>query len=135
MQKSLAPLVAEIGRFLAAGVGNTLLTIGVYQLAIGVMSPLMAYAVAWGVGISLVMGLYPRLVYRRSPSWQDSSGMALIYVVAFVIGCGVTLACSHFGVNDRVIVVIATAVTSTFTYLCGRQLGALLARTGKANDT
>lgn len=128
MSNGLASILAEIGRFLAAGAGNTLLTIGIYQLAVGHTGPLLAYGIAWGVGISLVMWLYPRLVFRRDPSWQDSSGMGLIYVLAFAIGCGVTLACSYLGVPDRVIVVIAAATTSVFTYLCGRQLGAWLAR-------
>jgi putative flippase GtrA len=128
MPKTLPPLLAEIGRFLAAGVGNTLLTIAIYQLAVGLTGPLVAYAIAWAIGISLVMWLYPRLVFRRNPSWQDSSGMGLIYVLAFAIGCGVTVACTYLGIAERAIVVIAAATTSLFTYVCGRRLGALLAR-------
>lgn len=127
MAEGYRALAAEIGRFLAAGVGNTLLTIGVYQLLVGSIGPLPAYAISWAVGIGLVMGLYPRLVFRRRSSWGDASAMGVIYLVAFAIGCGVTALCAHWQVPDRAIIVIAAAVTSLFTYVCGRHAGSWLA--------
>jgi len=53
--------------------------------------------------------------------------MGAIYAVAFAIGCGVTALCVRFQVPDRAIIVIAATVTSLFSYVGGRQVGAWLA--------
>ena len=112
---------AELTRFLAAGLGNTLFTIGVYQAAVSVTTPMTAYLVAWLVGIAIVMLAYPSLVFRRKTTLRNASAMGAIYLVAFLIGCAVTALCVRLQVPDRAIIVIAAAVTSGFTYLCGRR--------------
>ncbi len=117
----LKAMAAEIARFIAAGVGNTLLTIGVYQLAVSFTSPLLAYLIAWCVGIAIVMLVYPSLVFRRTATLANAGTIGAIYVVAFLIGCAVTALSARLQVPDRAIVVIAAAVTSGFTYLCGRR--------------
>lgn len=116
-------LLPELGRFAAAGVGNTLLTILVYQAAVTVTSPLTAYVLAWCVGIAIVMGVYPRLVFRREANLLNGAAMGAVYLAAFAIGCGVTALCVRLQVPARAIIVIAAGVTSVFSYLGGRWIG------------
>jgi putative flippase GtrA len=120
---SVRAILPEIGRFAAAGLGNTLLTIFVYQLAVTVTSPLTAYVLAWCVGIAIVMSVYPKLVFKREASLLNAGVMGAIYLVAFVVGCGVTALCVRLQVPDRAIIVIAAGVTSLLSYVGGRQAG------------
>lgn len=113
-------ILPEIGRFAAAGLGNTLLTILVYQAAVSIMTPLQAYVLAWCVGIGLVMALYPRLVFRRQANLRNGLAMGAVYLVAFGIGCAVTALCTRLQVPDRAIIVAAAAVTSLVSYAGGR---------------
>ena len=119
-------ILPELGRFVAAGVGNTLLTILVYQAAVSLTSPLRAYVLAWCVGIAIVMLVYPRLVFRREANLLNAIVMGAIYLAAFAIGCGVTALCVWLHVPDRAIIVIAAGVTSLFSYVGGRQAGVWL---------
>lgn len=128
----LKAVAAEITRFVAVGVGNTLLTIGVYQFTVSFTSPLLAYLVAWCVGIAIVMLVYPSLVFRRTATLANAGMIGTVYVVAFLIGCAVTALSARLQIPDRAIIVIATAVTSSFTYLCGRRALAQPGRDGRA---
>ena len=58
--------------------------------------------------------------------------MVELLVVAFLIGCAVTALSARLQIPDRAIIVIATAVTSNFTYLCGRRALAQPSRDGRA---
>lgn len=127
---AMKAILPEIGRFAAAGLGNTLLTILVYQLAVSVTSPLSAYVLSWCVGIAIVMTVYPKLVFKREANLLNAGVMGAIYAVAFAIGCGVTALCVRFQVPDRAIIVIAAGVTSLFSYVGGRQAGAWFPSTG-----
>lgn len=116
----LRSLAAEIGRFLAAGTGNTLLTIGIYQALVGFVSPSAAYAAAWAVGIVIVMTAYPRLVYRADTGWKQGGAIGLVYAVVFLIGLALTGLLERIGVPARLIIVLVAAVTASLSYAGGR---------------
>lgn len=120
-------LLGELARFAAAGIGNTLVTLAVYQIAVGALGPVGAYCLAWAVGIGLVMAVYPRFVFRRGGDWGQGLLMGAVYLVAFVAGWLVTRASAAAGVPDRPIVFLALAVTASLSYLGGRYGGLLLA--------
>ena len=113
-------LLGEVARFLAAGVGNTLLTIGVYQIALSFAQPLTAYVIAWAVGVVLVALFYPRFVYRRASNWRGAAAMIAVYAAAFCLGAAITYLCERAGVPPRAIIFIAAAATAAFSYLAGR---------------
>lgn len=119
-------ILAELARFAAAGVGNTLLTILIYQAAVTVTSPLNAYVLAWCVGIGIVVGIYPKLVFQREANIVNGAAMGAICLAAFAIGCGVTALCVRLQVPERAIIVIAAGVTSVFSYVGGRWIGSWL---------
>jgi putative flippase GtrA len=114
--------LAELLRFLAAGIGNTLATVAIYQLAVGHLGPLGAYVLAWTVGILLVVTLYPRLVFRRAGSPRNGATMGAVYLVAFLLGLIVTALGERAGLHPRAIIFLSAAVTAAFSYLCGRTL-------------
>lgn len=113
---------AELLRFLAAGIGNTLVTIAIYQLTVGRLGPVAAYALAWAVGIGLVVTLYPRLVFRREGTVRNGATMGAVYLVAFGLGLAVTALSERAGLHPRAIIFVSAAVTAAFGYLCGRAL-------------
>lgn len=123
-------IAGELLRFLAAGVGNTLFTIGVYQLALFAVGPVAAYAIAWGVGVALAATLYPRFVYRRETSWRGGAAISLVYGAAFLLGLATTYALNRLGLHPRVIIFASAAVTAAFTYLAGRYATSHLPRRG-----
>lgn len=114
-------LAAEIARFLTAGVGNTLVTIAVYQLAVGRLGPMGAYIGSWCVGIVLVALLYPRLVFRQQTSLRGAGWLVFIYGAAFAIGCSVTALLSWLAVPERLIVFVSAGVTSVLSFICARR--------------
>lgn len=111
---------AEVARFLAAGVGNTMITIVVYQLYVDRLGPMLAYVVSWFVGLMLVLGLYPRFVFHRQATLRTAGRLSMIYGTAFVLGCGVTAGLAWLNMPVRLIVFVAAGVTSAFSYLCAR---------------
>lgn len=113
---------AELLRFLAAGVGNTLATIAIYQLAVAWAGPVGAYALAWTVGILLVVTLYPKLVFRREGTVRNGARMGAIYLIAFALGLAVTALSERAGLHPRAIIFVSAATTAAFSYLCGRAL-------------
>lgn len=127
-------LLGEVARFLAAGVGNTLLTIGVYQIALSFAAPLTAYVIAWAVGVALVALFYPRFVYRRGANWRGAATMIAVYAAAFCLGALITYLCERAGIPPRAIIFISAAITAAFSYLAGRYaLGAAGASTVVVN--
>jgi putative flippase GtrA len=127
-------ILPELGRFVAAGLGNTLVTILVYQAAVSVMAPLAAYVLSWCVGIGIVMLAYPKLVFQRETNLLNAGIMGAIYLVAFGIGCAVTTICVRLQVPDRAIIIVAAGVTSIVAYVCGRQVGAFLPNGSRSPD-
>jgi putative flippase GtrA len=111
---------AEIVRFGAAGLANTLFTIGLYELFVEVLGPVTAYAIAWAAGLLLVVVCYPATVYRLEAGLWRRLGLMLSYVVTFCIGIGLTVVLNRIGVAPRLIVLLVAAATAVVNYVSGR---------------
>ena len=79
-------LVAQVLRFLAAGAINTALSIAVYQVALFVTGHVVAYAIAYAVGILFAYVAYARHVFDASLSTKRFVVFALFYAVSGVVG-------------------------------------------------
>ena len=77
---------AEIGRYLLVGSANTLSTMAVYQLLVTILSPAVAYALAWLVGLVIVAVAYPKFVFRVTGGWARGGAIAITYAAVFVVG-------------------------------------------------
>lgn len=79
-------LVAQGLRFLAAGAINTALSIAVYQVALFVTGHVVAYAIAYAVGILFAYVAYARHVFDAPLSTKRFVVFALFYAVSGVVG-------------------------------------------------
>lgn len=79
----------QLLRFIAAGAGNTLVSIVVYQLALFIMGHLPAYVIAYAVGVALAYYLYARHVFAAQTSARGFVLFAAFYSVAGLIGSAV----------------------------------------------
>jgi putative flippase GtrA len=118
--QKLAPRLTEVGRFFTAGIANTLITIGIYQLLVANLGPLWAYGVAWLAGIMIVAAVYPAMVYRVSTTMPTRVMMAGLYVTLFVLGLLLTRWLNDLGLPARLTIFAVTAVTSGSGYFGGR---------------
>jgi putative flippase GtrA len=80
-------VTADAARFLAAGGVNTLVSVGIYQIALFAVSPSVAYSIAWVSGLGFLVAVYPERVFiggRRGAC--DRVLMAASYVAVFAAG-------------------------------------------------
>ena len=77
---------AEIGRYLLVGSTNTLSTLAVYQLLVTILSPAVAYALAWLVGLVIVAVAYPKFVFGVPGGWARGGAIAIAYAAVFAVG-------------------------------------------------
>jgi putative flippase GtrA len=110
--------LGELSRFTGAGMLNTLLTLAAYQLLLFVMSPAIAYAASWLIGIAFVGILYPGFVFGlRNGGPRVRLGTIAIYAVSFILGLVIVdLSHRHLGL-ERSSVFLALAVTLTFNFI------------------
>lgn len=73
-------------RFVAAGTGNTLISIGFYQAALFVVGHLPAYLLAYALGIALAYYLYARHVFAAQTSARGFVIFAAFYCIAGFVG-------------------------------------------------
>ncbi len=73
-------------RFVAAGAGNTLISIGFYQAALFVVGHLPAYLLAYALGIALAYYLYARHVFAAQTSARGFVIFAAFYCIAGFVG-------------------------------------------------
>jgi putative flippase GtrA len=115
--------LADGVRFAFAGGANTALTLVVYQIAVGFTGPSLAYILSWAVGLAFVYYVYPERVF--SGGRRDTmSRLALVanYVVAFGLGLIAVNAVSHYFGADRIAIIAALALTTTYTFFSSRAL-------------
>ena len=86
LDSTVHPLDTPLLRFIAAGTGNTLISIGFYQAALFVMGHLPAYALAYAVGVVLAYYLYARHVFDTRTSARGFVIFAALYCAAGLVG-------------------------------------------------
>ncbi|MCD2323290.1 hypothetical protein LQ953_04580 [Sphingomonas sp. IC-56] len=80
-------LLGQAGRFLVAGIANTVMTLAIYQLLLLVLPPRPAYAVTWALGMIFVAAVYPSRVFGVGrPTSAMRIGVILVYIAGFASG-------------------------------------------------
>jgi putative flippase GtrA len=116
-------LVADAGRFVVAGIVNTLLTFSLYQLAFLALSPMLSYTLAWLVGIGFVATVYPSRVFPGgSHTFADRLSLAISYVLVFACGLGVLHWSSEATGAPRLAIVVALVATAAVNFLVARYI-------------
>jgi putative flippase GtrA len=111
---------AEIGRYLLMGSANTLSTMAVYQLLVTILSPAVAYALAWLVGLVIVAVAYPKVVFRVTGGWARGGAIAITYAVVFAVGLLLIKLLNSVTIHSRLSILLVLAVTTTMSYFASR---------------
>ncbi len=77
---------AQVLRFIAAGIGNTLISLGFYQAALFMVGYWVAYVSAYVVGVALAYYLYARHVFMAQTSGRGFAAFVLFYAAAGLLG-------------------------------------------------
>lgn len=113
-----ANVIGDARRFIGAGIFNTLLTLAIYQLLLFIVSPAIAYAAAWVVGVCIVALIYPSKVFKGGDATISARGLtAGIYVISFFLGVAtVTFLDTVLGI-ERFAVFGALVVTTLINFV------------------
>lgn len=125
MQARVRSAGGDVLRFLLAGGINTILTSAVYLLTAMVLTPTVAYAVAWCMGLLFVAVVYPDKVF---PGGRNDIRSRLLLVVSTVSVFLVGIATLRALVSLTGIHQIAFFVTLAFTTCLNFVLGRLILR-------
>jgi len=111
---------AEIGRYLLVGSVNTLSTMAVYQLLVTILSPAVAYTLAWLVGIVIVAVAYPKIVFRVTGGWVRGGAIAITYAAVFAVGLLLIALLESLKFQNRLSIMLVLPVTTTVSYFGSR---------------
>jgi putative flippase GtrA len=108
-------------RFLATGGINTALTYGLYLLLLPLLGYLVAYSVAYVLGILLSYWLNSVFVFRQPMNWRSLVRFPLVYVVQYIFtGVLLWIGVDVLGVDKRIALLAAIAVTVPVTFIAAR---------------
>ncbi len=108
-------------RFLGAGIVNTLLSLLVYQMALFLVSPVLAYAIAWLAGIVFLIVVYPKHVFRVNAHYPQRIMMIVIYGIVFVISSWVLSLLDEY-INARFSIFLVIVFSTLLNFILLRSL-------------
>lgn len=121
MTTRIGSIGRDATRFGIAGIVNTALSLGVYQLALFVVSPSQAYALAWLAGIAFLIVVYPSRVFVGGRSgWRDRVLLASSYVVVFLLGLVFLRGFIAVLGAERLAIVATIGFTTVLNFLASR---------------
>lgn len=112
-------LLGQVMRFLLTGGGNTLLTMGVYQVFVTFYSAVLSYVLAWVVGLVFVCITYPKFVFQSKNNLKNTVKIIISYVLVFLLGFFSVKYLEQFGIEKRWIIILVTFVTSGLNFILG----------------
>lgn len=77
---------SEFARYVAVGIANTLLTYGLFVIAVRLMPYQWAYTGVYMLGIVTSYVLQALLVFRQPLKWRKAIRYPIVYVVQYVLG-------------------------------------------------
>lgn len=111
-------LVAQVMRFLAAGAVNTALSIAVYQAALFVTGHVVAYAIAYALGILFAYVAYARHVFDAPLSTKRFVVFALFYGASGCVGTLVNAGLiEYMALHPRLAIFVTVVIMLPLNYL------------------
>ena len=116
-------LATDGGRFLIAGLLNSLCSLVIYQLLLFVMSPSLSYLITWILGIGFVALTYPRYVFVGARTDRSTKSFtALVYVSGFGLGLGFIALFDLVWPGNRLSILVAMILTTVLNFVLLRKL-------------
>jgi hypothetical protein len=104
-------------RFVFAGILNSFLSVGLYQLFMFIMSATTAYTLTWVIGVVLVSMIYPTWVFSGvKQNFKNSLITAGIYLLSFLIGVLVIYLSDIIWPGNRLSVFVAMLLSATLNF-------------------
>ena len=108
-------------RFIAAGTGNTLISLTIYQAVLFVMRHQFAYALAYAVGVVIAYYLYARHVFDAQTSARGFVIFAAFYTAAGLAGSVINSALiDTLGWHARLAIFVTIVLMLPVNYLGSR---------------
>ena len=108
-------------RFAVAGILNSLLSVGLYQLLMFIMSATAAYTLTWIIGMVLVSMIYPSRVFSGiKQNLRNSAITAGVYVLSFFIGSIVIFLSDVIWPGNRLSVFVAMLLSAALNFFALR---------------
>lgn len=105
-------------RFAIAGILNSLISIGLYQILMFIMPAIIAYTLTWVVGVVLVSLIYPGRVFSGVPqNLRNFAITAGVYVLSFLLGSSVIFLSDIIWPENRLSVFVAIFLSSALNFL------------------
>jgi putative flippase GtrA len=111
---------AEISRFLIAGLTNTALSLGIFQVLVTFLDPGIAYSLSWLSGLLFVAITYPTFVFNAHRNWANALALIVVYASVFVLGLLLIRTSEALLLNLRVGIFIVVIITTISNYIGSR---------------
>jgi putative flippase GtrA len=111
---------AEILRLLIAGLTNTALTLGIFQVLVTFLDPAIAYSLCWRSGLLFVAITYPTFVFNVHRNWANALALIIVYASVFVFGLLLIRTSEALLLNLRVGIFIVVIITTISNYIGSR---------------
>jgi putative flippase GtrA len=108
---------AEISRFLIAGLTNTALSLGIFQVLVTFINPGLAYALSWLSGLLFVAITYPTFVFNVHRNWANALALIIVYALVFALGLLFIRTFEALLLNVRVGIFVVVTVTTVCNYI------------------
>ena len=104
-------------RFVFAGIINSFLSVGLYQLFMFIMSATTAYTLTWVIGVVLVSMIYPTWVFSGvKQNFKNSLITAGVYLLSFLICVLVIYLSDIIWPGNRLSVFVAVLLSATLNF-------------------
>lgn len=110
-------------RFLAGGVFNTAVSLLAYWALLRWLPVLVAYSIAFALGVLVGYLVNALFVFRTRPSWRGLAEWPLVPIAGWVVGSAtVAIATGPLGVDARLAPLLAIPLTVPVTWWLARRL-------------
>lgn len=113
----MSTIFSDGRRFVVAGIFNSFLSVGLYQLLMFMMSPTVAYTLTWIIGLALVSIIYPTWVFSAvKQNFRNSTITVGVYMLSFLIGSTVIFLSDIIWPGNRLSVFVAVLLSATLNF-------------------
>ena len=111
----------QFGRFLIVGAVNTAASYAAYLLLLRHVSHLVAYSLAYALGIVISYFLNTYFVFRARAAAASFVRFPLVYLLQYLVGAAVLhLAVEQFGISREIAFAFSVAVTIPVTFFASK---------------